>query len=69
MTDNDLITEYNYDSFVPEKYERWLNFESSLPLGKIVPDFNLWDLEEQQTSLLTEVNRNPLTFIEFGSFT
>lgn len=69
MTDNNLITAYNYDSFVPEKYERWLNFESSLPLGKIVPDFNLWDLDELQTTLLTEVNRNPLTFIEFGSFT
>jgi len=69
MTDKELIEAYNYDSFVPEKYERWLNFESSLPLGKTIPDFNLWDLKEEQTSLLAEVNRHPLTFIEFGSFT
>lgn len=69
MTDKDLIEAYNYDSFVPEKYERWLNFESSLPLGKTIPDFDLWDLDEKQTTLLAEVNHHPLTFIEFGSFT
>jgi hypothetical protein len=69
MTDRGLIKAYNYDSFVPEKYERWLNFEASLPLGKTVPDFMLWDLNEEQTTLLTEVNQHPLTFIEFGSFT
>ena len=69
MTDKDLVRAYNYDSFVPEKFERWLKFESSLPLGKIIPDFALWDLNEEKTTLLTEVNRNPLTFIEFGSFT
>jgi hypothetical protein len=69
MTDRGLIKAYNYDSFVPEKYERWLNFDSSLPLGKIIPDFTLWDLHKEETTLLTEVNRHPLTFIEFGSFT
>lgn len=69
MTDKKLIEAYNYDSFVPEKYERWLNFGSSLPLGKSIPDFNLWGLDEVQTTLQAEVNRHPLTFIEFGSFT
>lgn len=69
MTDKELLEAYNYDSFVLEKYERWLNFDSSIPLGKTTPDFTLWDLNEEETTLLTEVNRNSLTFIEFGSFT
>ena len=24
MTESELITSYNYDSFVPEKFERWI---------------------------------------------
>ncbi len=34
MSDSDLTSRYNYDTFVPEKFEPWLNFESSPPLGQ-----------------------------------
>ena len=44
MTDSDLLERYNYDSFVPEKFQQWLNFDSSPPVGRVVSDFPLWDL-------------------------
>ena len=34
MTEADLITRYNYDEFVPHKFEQWLNFAASPPLGQ-----------------------------------
>lgn len=33
--------EYNYDSFVPEKFMPWLNFGNSPALGVSAPDFPL----------------------------
>lgn len=30
---DDLLTRYNYDSFVPEKFEQWMNFEASPTTG------------------------------------
>jgi hypothetical protein len=30
---DDLVTRYNYDSFTPEKFEPWMNFESSPKTG------------------------------------
>lgn len=33
MNEPNLISSYNYDAFVPEKFERWLNFDASSPLG------------------------------------
>lgn len=42
MTAQDLISRYNYDAFVPENFEPWLNFEESPPLGRKGPDFPLW---------------------------
>ncbi len=41
MTAQDLISRYNYDAFVPEKFERWMNVEDSTPLGQRAPDFSL----------------------------
>lgn len=29
MSAEEIVKEYNYTEFVPEKFERWLNFESS----------------------------------------
>ena len=33
MADADLLTRYNYDEFVPAKFEPWLRFDESPPLG------------------------------------
>ncbi len=69
MADSDLLERYNYDSFVPEKFHPWLNFDSSPPVGRVVPDFPLWDLDEQATTLKSILSHNDFTIVEFGSFT
>ncbi|MDP9310523.1 MAG: hypothetical protein M3R24_06480 [Chloroflexota bacterium] len=69
MTDADLVAQYNYDAFVPDKFERWLNFDASPPLGQPAPDFPLWDLDGRETRLSTVWSRFAYTVVEFGSFT
>ena len=69
MTDSDLLERYNYDSFVPENFQPWLNFASSPPMGRVVSDFPLWDLDEKETTLKTILSHNDFTIVEFGSFT
>lgn len=69
MANGDLVTRYNYDSFVPEKFEPWLNFDESPPVGLRGPDFPLWRLDGNQTSLDEICAGNSLTVVEFGSFT
>lgn len=69
MTAQDLISRYNYDAFVPEKFELWMNFEDSPPLGQRAPDFSLWELDGAETSLGELWSKYPYTIIEFGSFT
>ncbi len=69
MRDPDLLARYNYDEFVPEKFEPWLNFEASPPLGEAAPDFPLWDLDGRETSLSAVWSRYTYTVVEFGSFT
>ncbi len=69
MTDADLMAQYNYDAFVPDKFERWLNFDASPPLGQPAPDFPLWDLDGRETRLSTVWSRFAYTVVEFGSFT
>lgn len=65
-----LIINYNYDEFVPHKFEKWLNFDASPPLGQTAPDFPLWKLEDgSETSLGTIWSSNVYTVVEFGSFT
>lgn len=69
-SDSDLLKRYNYDSFIPENFEKWLNFAGSPPLGQPAPDFPLWQLEgQQQTSLNTIWVAHTYTVVEFGSFT
>lgn len=65
----DLLTRYNYDSFVPEKFEQWLNFNASPPTGETAPDFPLWNLDQTPTRLSTILAQNHCTIVEFGSFT
>jgi len=69
MSDTDLLAQYNYDAFVPEKFERWLNFDASPPLGQPAPDFPLWDLDANETRLSIIWTRYVYTVVEFGSFT
>lgn len=69
MNDTSPIDLYNYDEFVPEKFERWLNFAASPPLGQRAPDFPLWHLDGIQTTLHEILNQFLFTVVEFGSFT
>jgi len=69
MDKNDLITQYNYDSFVPEKFQPWMRFDQSPPAGDQGPDFPIWDLDERQTRLSQVWAENLFTIVEFGSFT
>ncbi|MDP9313811.1 MAG: hypothetical protein M3R24_23520 [Chloroflexota bacterium] len=69
MTDAELVAQYNYDAFVPDKFERWLNFEASRPLGQSAPDFSLWDLDGRETQLSAIWSQFTYTVVEFGSFT
>ncbi len=69
MSDPDLLTRYNYDEFIPEKFQPWLNFEASPPLGEPAPDFPLWDLDGREISLSAVWSRYTYTVVEFGSFT
>lgn len=67
--DEQLLARYNYDEFVPEKFEPWLNFAASPPLGYPGIDFPLWDLDERETSLSRIWAQHTFTIVEFGSFT
>jgi len=69
MDNVDLISRYNYDSFIPENFEPWMRFDQSPPVGVAAPGFPLWDLEEKQTSLSDVRVQNTYTIVEFGSFT
>ena len=69
MTDPDLIARYNYDTFVPEKFEPWMNFRTSPPLGQVAPDFSLWELDGRERRLSAVWSGHTYTVVEFGSFT
>jgi hypothetical protein len=60
---------YNYDEFIPEKFERWMRFESSPPLGRKSDNFELWDLAGNLTNLMDVLSQSLFTVVEFGSFT
>ncbi len=66
---DDLLTRYNYDSFTPDKFEPWLNFENSPKTGSTAPDFQVWDLDQTATRLSTVWSQHDFTVVEFGSFT
>ncbi|UCD29275.1 MAG: hypothetical protein JSV03_02000 [Planctomycetota bacterium] len=69
MKQNELLTRYNYDEFIPSKFGRWLNFDNSPPLGEHGPDFPLWDLDGRETRLSEIFAQHTYTIVEFGSFT
>lgn len=69
MSNEDLLTRYNYDAFVPAKFEPWMRFDQSPALGSRTPDFQLLTLKGEETSLMKTLNQAPYTVVEFGSFT
>lgn len=69
MTGPDLIARYNYDEFVPAKFEPWMNFAASPALGQPAPDFPLWHLDGSETRLSAIWSQHTFTIVEFGSFT
>ncbi len=60
---------YNYDSFVEEKFERWMRFDDSPRLGAPAPDFLLTPLEGERKKLSDIWKSTSFTVMEFGSFT
>ena len=69
MAEQSLIERYNYDEFIPEKFEPGMKFEESPPLGEPAPDFPLWDLDGRETRLSAVCSAHAYTIVEFGSFT
>ena len=69
MITDELLSKYNYDEFIPEKFMPWMQFPSSPMLGAAAPDFPLWNLDGSETSLKSTWSANKLTVVEFGSFT
>jgi hypothetical protein len=68
-TNKELLEQYNYNEFVPAKFEPWMQFDQSPALGHLIPDFPLWDLDEKETSLKEILSNHLYTVVEFGSFT
>ncbi len=69
MITADLITAYNYAEFTEDNVAPWMNFAGSPPLGETAPDFPLWHLDGNETSLSQIFTANRFTVVEFGSFT
>lgn len=69
MTDQELVRRYNYDAFIPDKFVPWMRFDKSPALGESGPDFPLWTLDEQETTLSAIWKEHVYTVVEFGSFT
>ena len=69
MPNADLMTRYNYDAFVPEKFEPWMRFDESPTLGEPAPDFSLTGLDGTTTRLSNIWTAHVFTVVEFGSFT
>jgi len=69
MDKDDLITRYNYDEFVPEKFQPWMRWNEAPVAGTNGPDFPLWELDGTQTSLSAVRSKALYTIVEFGSFT
>lgn len=69
MDKKELVERYNYVEFTQENVTPWLNFEASPPLEQTAPDFPLWDLAGNETSLSATWQQHLYTVVEFGSFT
>ena len=65
----DLLEAYNYDVFVDEKFERWMRFDESPPLGRPAPDLPLTGLDGDVVHLKALWRKAAYTILEFGSIT
>lgn len=74
MNREEQILDYNYNDFDDNALGHVMKWAGNQPeLGKRAPDFPLWKLEEDgktltETTLLDVIKENPLTIVEFGSF-
>lgn len=66
---DDLTARYNYEKFVPSSFQPWMRFDESPALGSKAPDFPLWTLDGEPTSLGAVWSQHVYTVVEFGSFT
>jgi hypothetical protein len=66
---DDLVNRYNYDSFVPENFEPWMNFDASPKTGTVGLDFTLRNLDRSPIKLSDVWSQHDYTIVEFGSFT
>jgi len=69
VTDPELLERYNYDSFVPEKFQPWDRFAEGPALESTGPDFPLRTLDGPPTRLSEVWSAHAFTVVEFGSFT
>ena len=69
MSDRELLERYNYDSFVPEKFQPWDRFSEGPALETVAPDFPLLTLDGASTRLSGAWGAHAYTVVEFGSFT
>ena len=64
-----LTEDYNHDVFVQEKFEHWMRFDESPPLGQPAPDFPLTTLDGEVIRLKKLWSKAAYTILEFGSLT
>ena len=69
MSQSELVQPYNYAVFSEETVYPLMQFESSPRLGVPAPDYPLWDLDEQETTLGSLWKSHLFTVVVFGSFT
>jgi hypothetical protein len=69
MAEPDLTTHYNYAEFTRAAVNRILRWDQSPPVGQPAPDFPLWTLGGEETSLCAVWRGHTYTVVEFGSFT
>lgn len=76
MNREEQIIDYNYADFDMNALAhvmKWVKHQPSV--GEKVPDFPIWLLTEdeanplEETTLTAVLKQNPLTIVEFGSFT
>jgi hypothetical protein len=68
MPEQDRIAYYNYSVFGRQAFEM-LRWENSPAIGKPAPDFPVWDIDGNETTLSAIWSQHTYTVIEFGSFT
>lgn len=66
---DDLLQRYNYPVFAKEYFEPLMNWDASPAIGSSAPDFPLWTIDMEETSLSATWSAYKYLVVEFGSFT